>query len=396
MAIVRRVFSSTAVWLLVMLCSANFMIAAAIAAFDPLEWLDEMELISLDNLGITKVPDILQSNTNAPVVILGSSLMLFPAYRLDDELGLANANKRPSREEHIYKLLSYSRAGYFEQLLRNHTQEAVTVTNAAVAGSLVSDQYLIAKQYLSSGKRPKLFLITIAPRDFLDNERKEIDRTATKSILSNFILPNEYIGLLFTDPMLALSKSGALVHTALNGCSGWYKYRADLQQLVSGITARATGHPVSLIHVAEHQNKNAADAAFWPPKRSTPAVKRPNTLADLSAYRNMYLPVNKELFQQQRTYFGKLLGLLHSENVPTIVVDMPLTKENLAILPDYVLNKYRTFVESTCHAYGAELWRPELDLGLNDFSDSAHLNSEGGKKFFSALDSHIASKGVQL
>jgi hypothetical protein len=386
------------------------MIAAAIAAFDPLEWLDEMELISLDNLGITKVPDILQSNANAPVVILGSSLMLFPAYRLDDELGLtedlaSDGTRRrlsPSKEEHIYKLLSYSRAGYLEQLLRSHSQQAVTVTNAAVAGSLVSDQYLIAKKYLASGKRPKLFLITIAPRDFLDNERKEVDRTATKSVLADFVLPNEFAAMLMSDPANALSKSGALVHTALNGSSGWYKYRADLQQLVSGVTARVTGHPVSLIHVAEHANK-PVQGEWWPKAKeladapSTGVRKpKPNTLADLPAYRKMYLPVNQELFQQQRTAFGNLLHLLRSENIPVLVVNMPLTKENLAILPDTVLNQYQTFVRSTCQAYGAQLWQPELNLTRTDFSDSAHLNSSGGKKFFAALDSHIAARGVQL
>ena len=93
----RRVSRSTFVWLLAILCCVNLLIAGLIAAYDPLQWLDEMELISLDQLGITKVTDIIQDGQNPPVVILGSSLMLYPSFRLDDELGLRNgAQKAPS------------------------------------------------------------------------------------------------------------------------------------------------------------------------------------------------------------------------------------------------------------------------------------------------------------
>jgi hypothetical protein len=104
----------------------------------------------------------------------------------------------------------------------------------------------------------------------------------------------------------------------------------------------------------------------------------------------MYLPVNEELFKKQQASFGKLLQLLKSNNIPTVVVDMPLTKENLALLPDSALQQYRETIDSACRTYDARLWHPELNLGLNDFSDSAHMNASGGKKFFSALDSYLS------
>jgi len=99
----------------------------------------------------------------------------------------------------------------------------------------------------------------------------------------------------------------------------------------------------------------------------------------------MYLPVNAPLFATQQFYFQKLLALLKDNNVPVIVIDMPLTKENLALLPADTLAKYRDAVQSSCKKFSDHLLRPDFPMSRADFEDSAHMNAGGGKKLFKCI-----------
>jgi hypothetical protein len=155
--------------------------------------------------------------------------------------------------------------------------------------------------------------------------------------------------------------------------------------------------------VADHKNR-LANSTKSPAQTPAPApitneLPNPgvgtNTLADLGAYREMYLPVNEELFKKQQASFQKLLQLLRENKIPTVVVDMPLTDANLALLPRKTLSEYKSCLQNTCTINGARVWSPQLNLALSDFSDSAHMNASGGKKFFAALDSYLFRLAVE-
>ena len=391
--VIKRLLSSTFVLTALMLVLFD----VGVKELRPLRLLNHTGMTTINqNFLVSKLPLALADSKKADVLLMGSSLVLFPSVRCDDEYhGVKTRYDRWYLRNHLFE---YSRADYFEHLLSERAGKPIGVLNTAVAAGMMSDQYLILKKYLDSGKRPGLVVVALAPRDFLDTQRSEVEKTPTYSILADFAC----VGDLLAKKASPQELGDFLFGTA----SSFYKSRADYSTFLQTLASRLTGHPTSMYTATEQMankdtggeedgGKGASEChmSIFDGEESVLGFSKPdygprqNTLGELDHYQQMYLPVNYKLFDTQAEYLDKFLALAKKHDIPAVIVDMPLTRENLAILPAEALEKYENLLAERATAAGAKLIRPATvdAYELDDFEDCAHMSARGGKKLFGLL-----------
>ncbi|MBX9669018.1 MAG: DUF1574 domain-containing protein [Candidatus Obscuribacterales bacterium] len=377
-----RLASSTAVLMVLFFV----VVEVVLREVRPLRMLNHTGLTTINqNFLVSKLPPCLSSAENPEVLLLGSSLVLVPSVRCDDTF-----HGRKTRYDRWYYrnvIDEYTKADFFQDALAKASGKQRNVIDLAVAASMMSDQYLILKKYLDSGKTPRLIVCGVAPRDFLDNLRQDPEKTPTYSILADLTCIN--------DLMESKRSKEAIANFAFGYICDAYKNRRDYSTVLTGLASRTTGHPVDL-YQATHEKEKDVDTSTMDllaePKEDASVLSaakpiyeaRENRLLDLKEYRRIYLPVNDRVFKLQMGYLEKFLSLAYSKNIPVVLVEMPVTRENLALLPEYVTKRFSNKVKQLSTTYNAKVVTSARDLTFetSDFEDSVHLNDKGGMRLF--------------
>lgn len=112
---------------------------------------------------------------------------------------------------------------------------------------------------------------------------------------------------------------------------------------------------------------------------------------NLPEYRMRYKSFKKRLFDVQFAFLNRLAEYCQSQGIQLVLVNMPLTRDNVAIMPPGFYDFYMTSVRGAATKYDARF----IDLNKPDvfdqrcFADSVHLNGLGGKKFFEVLSASL-------
>jgi hypothetical protein len=364
--------------------------------YKPLKHFNNFGFTPLDlNPLVAKLPEFMHQTNSPDLLMLGSSLVVVPAVRCDDELN--NRRARYDREFRRTYLNGYNKAEYLQKLLSENRHQQIKIANLGVIASMMSDHQLILEKTLGSGKKPKLVVCCLAPRDFLDNYRAQVESTPVYQVLAD--------AQFLQDLLARHAKLDEILSYATGLIWHYYQVRADYKSVAVGQTAAFFDRPTSLFMAAfaadekkDHVNGNPTNAELVKAKiEKTPDYDvPPNTLDDINTYKNVYLPVNDKCFETQRTYLEKLLKQCQDTHTPILIVNMPLTKQNKEILPPELWTRYFATVKGLCTKYGANYYdADQTDYTLADFEDSCHMNAQGGKKFYKAVLEPI-SKNLKL
>jgi hypothetical protein len=183
----------------------------------------------------------------------------------------------------------------------------------------------------------------------------------------------------------------------------FYKVKVDYKTVATLATANISGHPVTLFNAS--QNKLAKEASAKAPGLCAPAEEaqqevgvlettvkpdytpKPNTLNDLDQYQHVYNPPNRALFKQQSGYLEKMLKLANRQKINLVLVNMPLSDENKALITPGFYDQYLNTVATTADKYEVPFYNLDVrqNYSLADFEDSCHMNYSGGQKFYNAL-----------
>jgi hypothetical protein len=362
----RCFLSSVVVWILVFAsvcsCVAILFPSRSLNAADGVE--------SRFRMIVEKLNPFLNSPEQADIVMLGSSLILVPAVRCDDKMN--GKECRFDREFFSHYIIEYSQASYLEKQLKLRFGDDIKVKNLGIAASIMSDHCGIFKMMLAEEKHPRLLILALAPRDFLDNTYKEHLKTPTRMFIREFedpsFVPASFSSLHFLDAVTNIEHR-------------FGKVIAKLRTSSIEIACAVTGHVASVDH-------------YRPP--AVPHDERANELNDLETYRRLYNPPNFKMLASQSEYLREFLVAAKANNIPVLVVNMPVTKENIATLDPVARSIYTSRLKSLTTEFNT----PFLDVGTDtdklyqktDFEDCCHLNTAGGEKFFGALVDYLGSR----
>lgn len=356
------------------------LIDCLIHSLQPLRFFDVTEFIPLEqNPLVLKLRTFLDSRQDNPeILMLGSSLILFPSTRTDEEM-----DGKAHRYDQWYirhRVSADTVPRYFSKEIEATLKQAPRVCNLGVQGSIVSDQLLILRKALEWGKRPKLVILELAPRSFLDNMHKVIRSTPVYQVLGDFAS---------APPLFQDGKVNQQALTALPGLvSYFYRVKADYRTLIVNIVASAMNRPMNNWEAQEGIRRNKL-VTLVNPEMEWQVSEKPlfEKYHDLEMYETIYNPPDPQFFVDEKADCLRLLDLAKEAGVSVMVVDMPLSSRNRLLLAPLYQTKYRQFLEELEMERGIKVVNLAMvaDINDDDFEDSAHLNAAGGKKLFAAL-----------
>lgn len=324
--------------------------------------------------------DLEESRQAPQVVLLGSSLINEIVHGADATY--LNSPQNP---------VNHHRSYYLEKLLKEQDGQNCQTYSLAIGGQMASDAYVLTRTLLKDRHKPNTIVYGVAPRDFVNNGLHSPATTETYRYMAR-------IGDLSDLNWQALRSFEEKRDYLLGQASSLYKNRLDFLTLRDQSTRtllQATGRsdlneiltPAKLRSLARLTvpDDNAPNEIRYYPY--TEGEKQ--SLNDLDVYRVCYLPFKEKEYKAQLNYFQQLMSFCRQNNINMVIVNMPISPENIAILPQGFYDRFKTDIANISREENARY----IDLGdktnfpvqANWFRDSAHLNGYGAMRFLETL-----------
>jgi len=309
------------------------------------------------------------------VVVMGSSLMMIPTSLIDADF----LNKNIDAVKHPHSV-------FLEKKLQEvGAPKEISCFNFALPGAMISDQYFTEHSLFNGERAPKVILLGLTLRDFIDSGVDSATSTPTYQFFRHFDKTNDVQHLLTVSPQAA-------AEAFYNNINYLSDKRLELQTYFSKPFNEAGKSALSGIPVSNFDAKGTDEKGdgnilgnatvtegnfILPPHQVIPW--KDNT----REYKKRFASPNEKLFQNQIAFFDKLLSDAKANNVKVVVANMPLTEKNMSLMPKGMYEKYMT--EMNARAQRGEFSFIDLNSHWifhdSDFQDTAHLNAQGGAKF---------------
>ncbi len=313
--------------------------------------------------------DFHEKKSAPDLVLLGSSLVAGPMWWCD-------AKRHPGIKDFYHHHFPLR----LEELLKSGGLP-VSTFSFAVPGAMVSDSYLIVDKVLDGEAQPKALVYGISPRDMMDDLLTGETRTAVFGRLSD-------ISDLSGNLDLYMSSFSEKLDFVLNNVVFVYGKRYRYQQKLTSIMDKCLDRVVGKELVAQSKDSTQQDLSHIVTGSGT---KEERWGKSQKEYKARYHHFNQAQFEKQATFLDRLLATAKQRNISVILVNMPLTTDNMAMMPDGFYDKYLRTVSGIAGRHGTVM----LDLNQGKrwddslFLDTAHLNGEGGERLFSELVDYL-------
>lgn len=268
---------------------------------------------------------------------------------------------------------------------------------SALPGAMVSDHFAIARALYSAQGAPPLVVLTVSPRDFIDNSLPCAGSTEPYKYFAQYSDMSSYVGLAYNKPWSrfeyfisnevpvrhleeSVKKSSNAFVSALVPCAGSIAKPAEP---ASGASA---AEQLKFVMGGYEGNIKPGQAVLTP--------NLPRIFVDNSRdYKRRYKNTHPDTYDVQLAYFKTFVQYLRTSGARVLVVGMPLTASNRDILPESFWQRYKDDLQAALKPAGAKFLDLIADPGYdnNDFCDTVHLNATGGGKLARSIASAIAS-----
>lgn len=303
----------------------------------------------------------------APVALIGSSLVVAPLWASD----VARGHFMKSFDHHHQSL-------HMQNQLWQHKINK-DVISLATPGQFVSDTYLIVDKYFKGKQKPSILIYGVAPRDFCDSTTDGIHTTIFDQLASLGDMPKVkelYLSTFDEHFNFILNRSIFLYHKR-------NRYQSKVEEAADKVAVKLFG-PGKIA-------KNRALGGDTPFLMGTDHDKIWER--SVAEYKERYRQFNQKQFDKQKACFDALLALCKERGIKLYVVAMPLTRDNMALMPAELNSKFRETVTTLT----AQHKIPFVDLATiggykdGDFYDTVHLSMVGGDRFINQLSDIVES-----
>lgn len=345
--------------------------------------------------------DFLGQKETPAVVILGSSLLMNPLQEQDatflDRETDAVLDHHSMYLESLLNKRFYTTA---ETGTRNanSARQSISCFNFAVPGSLMSDNYMVLRTMLNGDRKPKVVVLGLALRDFIDNQVTCAAATPSFKYLARYTDVSDLIDLAMPNIWQRgeywLNRRVYLVGKKLD-------MQAALSQAASQLQQETTATDSPMHDGLLDCRLNAFDMSCYVPGVKSEVERhvwmtKPNlvhTFQDNSAeYRRRYRSTNKTLFECQKSFLERFCELATASNIRVVMVNMPVTTEHAKLMP---AGSYSDYIKCL-KAVSARFQAPLVDLNncgkftIADFADTCHMQGSGGKKLLDVIAAELS------
>jgi hypothetical protein len=303
------------------------------------------------------------------VVLLGSSLMMQPFWHLDHVLD-------PSISDifHYHGCIAIERELAAAGLPNQH------VFNMGTFGQMVSDAYIWTNEFLRGDKAPDVVVLGLAPRDFHDAELSATMNTLTFQRLIGLQNLGKYSDLYMPNWQDRLDFIAS--HTMFLYERRWRvqrEMRKAMDRMCSWIDTNKPATP------AEETTMQRAVLFGKPDYRWYHSKKE---------YHIRYRNIDVNALAGQMLFLKQFLLVCHERQIRVILVNMPLSAQNIALMPPGFYAGYCAQIENAARTSNVKLINlaRSAEFKNSDFWDTAHLNEDGGKKLVKAIAPVVAQE----
>lgn len=337
---------------------------------------------------ILRIEKFLYSDDNPEIVLLGSSLVLKPSLECDRAFeGLVLPENLVEARRIKQK---YTKSAHLQRMLQTQVEGKFDLINLGVPSCMVGDYYLTLKKLKDFGKRPQLIVLGLAPREFLDNSYPDPKQTASYELMSQLSPVHDWARhpLSAVDYVVQLLPPFALLNEIGDSVKvKAFSFRYAIEQKGS--------EPVhALVATCRQMLLNSLPRQMQNQVRQT--HEKPYRYMDMAAYNWSYNPPNLHHMRRQIRFLDLFVELASKWNLPVVLVDMPITAENQALIEPETLSFYKTVLREIAEKYKVTLVDANNLSGCTsaDFLDSVHLNASGGHKCFNCLVNAISTNSL--
>jgi hypothetical protein len=334
-----------------------------------------------DRLDVLDKIDEFPKDNNGTILMLGSSLGIFPAALADFK---TFGEPKPGAD----KFLHYSSYRYLDQLLSSQANSPVKTLNLSNQGGMTSEDLLLLKGAFKAGIKPKLVILLTGPRDFLDHQTNKIG----ESKLAKALL------VRISESLWNASESATANLETLT--SRFLPLFVERDAITKFLTARLK-QTIAFISHKPYREKLPPTGGSLESIRDEPGS--PEMMDFYTAnYKIRYLPIDWRRWELESNALKQILEFCNRKNTPFLLVAMPLSKSNRDLLPEDFVEKHRSMLKDL--AESAQDRKEKivlLDLfdseqfTINDYMDTVHLRSNGGIKLAKEIAQTIKQVGLK-
>ena len=310
---------------------------------------------------------------SADVVLLGSSQMGSAVFASDAQ-----------RLNKVLDCLLHRKGVSLAVELEKRLGHPVSVFNWSLGGEMVSDAYMISKSLLVGNQKPKLVVIGVSPRDFIDNSLQYAGSTEPFHFFSPYVDLGNLSQYAFPDLIdhlaWALEKN--------------FPIRKLRDEKVRALT-EYTNAPVQPLPGRQFLRTISGGAGDVKLGEWVITANIPNMLLDnTKEYQSRFRDSNPAIYGPELKFFDALLAMMKKSTVRVLVVGMPSLKPNRVLLSHSFWQTWRSNMMSLCKTNDAN-WIDLTDssrFDMYDFLDTVHMNAAGGAKLFNIVADTIAGE----
>jgi hypothetical protein len=283
-----------------------------------------------------------------------------------------------------------------EQLIEKETGHHVETVNLGMGGAMISDAYMLEKTLFKDGQSPSIVILTVSPRDFIDNDLVAPSATDTFKFLAPYVKLDGLEAAAYPETFSRfdwfLNQNIALKRTQ-------QAIQKSLVQTLTAMLPPSNNSEKLTISGAPQQDKkkflqaiSGSAGEVKPGEWVVPSVTPPDLWMDNSReYIHRYKETHPPVYKCEKQFFTALLSDLSTKHIQVLVVEMPSMEMNRKLLPDSFWKEHKSWLAETCTKYGADVY----DISDNDvfikahYLDTVHLNARGGNMVFMGIAQQI-------
>ena len=321
------------------------------------------------------------------LAVLGSSLTV-------SSLNSADATFYNKSVDLVY----YHKTRYLDEKLKealgakSDKKIAFDTFNLSIPGQMPSDALMALMAMIKTGHKPDVIIYGVAPRDFIDSVLAGPQDTEPFTYLSRVVDISPFENEIFTEPF-------GKINLALPKNLYFYKFATDFQMKAGKLYQ-------SLIDQIAPEPNKSKPFTYWDRVKLFPDYKKgefhpqanmcaPSDLSKPMEYKDnsieyvhRYKKMNQVAFETQMNFLGRLADFTEKNGITLVLVNMPLTTDNLKLLKKEYYDMYWSRLEPFSERKNTVLFDMNdhtIFKKSEDFHDGVHMNARGGLKFVDHL-----------
>ncbi len=316
-------------------------------------------------------------------VVFGSSAMMHPLW-----LGEATF-----RNEDVDLVVDHRSRCLEEAIKKNAPGTQPSCFNFAMPGAMPSDDYMIMKALFKSDKKPNLVVITLHPRDLMDNTFGSASTSRHYKYLSRFVDTKPVLEL--ATPELWRRLVYQLEQTLFIKSKNHDIQLVASEKLDSLLQPLLKQLPKSQLDAKDNEDRKLAiyvdelQQGVWIAHPTAPY----HFINAMDDCQRRFKKSNDAQFQNQTTWLKLCLSTCKQEGIAVLLVNTPVTAPVKQLMPPGTYDRHLNTVKALASEYNCPFLNADEQTHCEqtDFTDWIHMNGDGGQKVLNTIGTFIAN-----